>query len=95
METRGGNTRHTRQRSDITPPLPKGVSRVVIVLQGRGGGHSGGPSGQTQIPTQDGASSSRERRAWVSHGWRRHRPRMAGSVSRGWRREPRERRSAG
>ncbi len=40
MDTTGGNP-------DITPPLPEGVSHTVTVPPGRGGGRSGGPSGQT------------------------------------------------
>ncbi len=35
-------------------PLPEGVSHAVTVPPGRGGGRSGGPSGQTRTGTQDG-----------------------------------------
>ncbi len=35
-------------------PLPKGSSRALTVPSGRGGGRSGGPSGQTRTGTQDG-----------------------------------------
>ncbi len=35
-------------------PLPEGVSHAVTVPPGRGGGRSGGPSGQTQTGPQDG-----------------------------------------
>ncbi len=35
-------------------PLPEGVSHAVTVPPGRGGGRSGGPSGQTWTGTQDG-----------------------------------------
>ncbi len=35
-------------------PLPKGSSRALTVPLGRGGGRSGGPSGQTQTGPQDG-----------------------------------------
>ncbi len=34
-------------------PLPEGVSHAVTVPPGRGGGRSGGPSGQTWTGTQD------------------------------------------
>ncbi len=35
-------------------PLPEGVSHAVTVPPGRGGGRSGGPSGQTRTGPQDG-----------------------------------------
>ncbi len=35
-------------------PLPEGVSHAITFLPGRGGGCSGGPSGQTWTGTQDG-----------------------------------------
>ncbi len=35
-------------------PLPEGVSHAITVPPGRGGGRSGGPSGQTWTGTQDG-----------------------------------------
>ncbi len=41
-------------------PLPEGTSRAVTVLPGRGGGHSGDPSGPTQRHTQDGASRAEQ-----------------------------------
>ncbi len=55
METGGGNTRRTRQNSNITPPSRR-LDRAVTVPPGRGGGHSGDPTGPTQIHTQDGVS---------------------------------------
>ncbi len=41
-------------------PLPEGTSHAVTVLPGRGGGHSGDPSGPTQRHTQDGASRAEQ-----------------------------------
>ncbi len=41
-------------------PLPEGASRAVTVLPGRGGGHSGDPTGPTQRHTQDGASRAKQ-----------------------------------
>ncbi len=53
MDTWGGNTSHTTEPWHNSP-LPEGVSHAVTVPPGRGGGRSGGPSGQTRTGTQDG-----------------------------------------
>ncbi len=47
-------------------PLPEGVSHAVTVPPGRGGGRSGGPSGQTRTGKQDG--TSRAKQADRDHG---------------------------
>ncbi len=52
-ETWGGNTWHTTEPWHNSPLL-EGVSHNVTVPPGRGGGRSGGPSGQTRTGTQDG-----------------------------------------
>ncbi len=53
MDTRGRNTWHTTEPWHNSP-LPEGVSHAVTVPPGRGGGRSGGPSGQTRTGPQDG-----------------------------------------
>ncbi len=53
MDTRGRNRWHTTEPWHNSP-LPEGVSHAVTVPPGRGGGRSGGPSGQTRKGTQDG-----------------------------------------
>ncbi len=53
MDTRGRNRWHTTEPWHNSP-LPEGVSHAVTVPPGRGGGRSGGPSGQTRTGTQDG-----------------------------------------
>ncbi len=53
MDTRGRNTWHTTEPWHNSP-LPEGVSHAITVPPGRGGGRSGGPSGQTWTGTQDG-----------------------------------------
>ncbi len=53
MDTWGGNTWHTTEPWHNSP-LPEGVSHAVTVPPGRGGGRSGGHSGQTRTGTQDG-----------------------------------------
>ncbi len=41
-------------------PLLEGATRAVTIPPGRGGGCSGGPSGQTRINKQDGASRAEQ-----------------------------------
>ncbi len=53
MDTGGRNRWHTTEPWHNSP-LAEGVSHAVTVPPGRGGGRSGGPSGQTRTGTQDG-----------------------------------------
>ncbi len=57
-QTKYGHKRQEQMTHTTEPwhnsPLPEGVSHAVTVPPGRGGGHSGGPSGQTRTGTQDG-----------------------------------------
>ncbi len=50
-------------------PLPEGVSHAVTVPPGRGGGRSGGPSGQTRTGTQDGDLQSGTDRQGPWRSW--------------------------
>ncbi len=84
MDTRGGNTWHTRQRTDITPPSRKGSSRALTVPSGRGGGRSGGPSGQTRTGTQDGDLQSGTDRQGPWRSWELWRPWRCRELRRPW-----------
>ncbi len=55
-------------------PLPKGSSRALTVPSGRGGGRSGGPTGQTQTGTQDGDLQSRTDRQGPWRSWELWKP---------------------
>ncbi len=57
-QTKYGHKRQEQMTHTTEPwhnsPLQEGVSHAVTVPPGRGGGRSGGPSGQTRTGTQDG-----------------------------------------
>ncbi len=55
-------------------PLPKGSSRALTVPSGRGGGRSGGPSGQIRTRTQDGDLQSGTDRQGPWRSWELWRP---------------------
>ncbi len=55
-------------------PLPKGSSRALTVPSGRGGGRSGGPSGQTRTGTQDGDLQSGTDRQGPWRSWELWKP---------------------
>ncbi len=55
-------------------PLPKGSSRALTVPSGRGGGRSGGPSGQTRTGTQDGDLQSGTDRQGPWQSWELWKP---------------------
>ncbi len=60
-------------------PLLKGSSRALTVPSGRGGGRSGGPSGQTRTGTQDGDLQSGTDRQGPWRSWELWKPWRAGS----------------
>ncbi len=76
---------HTRQRTDITPPSLKGSSRALTVPSGRGGGRSGGPSGQTRTGTQDGDLQSGTDRQGPWRSWELWKPRRCRELRWPWR----------
>ncbi len=55
-QTKSGHMRREHMTHTTEPwhnsPLPEGSSRALTVPSGRGGGRSGGPSGQTRTGTQ-------------------------------------------
>ncbi len=63
-QTKYGHKRREQMTHTTEPwhnsPLPEGVSHAVTVPPGRGGGRSGGPSGQTRTGTQDGTSRAEQ-----------------------------------
>ncbi len=65
-------------------PLPEGVSHAVTVPPGRGGGHSGGPSGQTRTGTQDGDLQSGTDRQGPWWSWELWKPWRCRELRRPW-----------
>ncbi len=75
-------------------PLPEGSSRALTVPPGRGGGLSGGPSGQTRTGTQDRdlqSGTDRQGPRWCRElrrprwSWELRRPRRCRELRRPWR----------
>ncbi len=88
-QTKYGHKRREQMTHTTEPwhnsPLPEGVSHAVTVPPGRGGGRSGGPSGQTRTGTQDGdlqSRTDRQRRPWRS--WELRRPWRCRELRRPW-----------
>ncbi len=65
-------------------PLPKGSSRALTVPSGRGGGRSGGPSGQTRTGTQDGDLQSGTDRQGPWRSWELWKPWRCRELRRPW-----------
>ncbi len=66
-------------------PLPKGSSRALTVPSRRGGGRSGGPSGQTRTGTQDGDLQSGTDRQGTWRSWELWKPWRCWELWRPWR----------
>ncbi len=65
-------------------PLPKGSSRALTVPSGRGGGRSGGPSGQIRTRTQDGDLQSGTDRQGPWRSWELWKPWRCRELRRPW-----------
>ncbi len=65
-------------------PLPKGSSRALTVPSGRGGGRSGGPSGQIRTRTQDGDLQSGTGRQGPWRSWELWKPWRCRELRRPW-----------
>ncbi len=65
-------------------PLPKGSSRALTVPSGRGGGRSGGPSGQIWTRTQDGDLQSGTDRQGPWRSWELWKPWRCRELRRPW-----------
>ncbi len=80
---RWGHMTHTTEDWHNSP-LPKGSSRALTVPSGRGGGRSGGPSGQTQTGTQDRDLQSRTDRQGPWRSWELWKPWWCRELWRPW-----------
>ncbi len=65
-------------------PLPKGSSRALTAPSGRGGGRSGGPSGQIRTRTQDGDLQSGTDRQGPWRSWELWKPWRCRELRRPW-----------
>ncbi len=83
MDTRGRNRWHLTEPWHNSP-LPEGVSHAVTVPPGRGGGRSGGPSGQTRTGTQDGDLQSGTDRQGPWRSWELWKPWRCRELRRPW-----------
>ncbi len=87
-QTKYGHKRREHMTHTTEPwhnsPLPKGSSRALTVPSGRGGGRSGGPSGQTRTGTQDGdlQSGTDRQGPWLS--WELWKPWRCRELRRPW-----------
>ncbi len=70
----GTDDTHNRTLTYSNSPLPEGVSHAITVPPGRGGGRSGGPSGQTRTGTQDGDLQSGTDRQGPWRSWELWKP---------------------
>ncbi len=87
-QTKYGHKRQEQMTHTTEPwhnsPLPEGVSHAVTVPPGRGGGRSGGPSGQTRTGTQDGDLQSGTDRQGPWRSWELRRPWRSWELWRPW-----------
>ncbi len=74
----------THNRPWHNSPLPKGSSRALTVPSGRGGGRSGGPSGQIRTRTQDGDLQSGTDRQGPWRSWELWKPWRCRELRRPW-----------
>ncbi len=88
-QTKYGHMRREHMTHTTEPwhysPLPEGSSRALTVPSGRGGGRSGGPSGQTRTGTQDGDLQSGTDRQGPWWSWELWKPWRCRELRRPWR----------
>ncbi len=87
-QTKYGHMRREHMTHTTEPwhnsPLPEGSSRALTVPSGRGGGRSGGPSGQTRTGTQDGDLQSGTDRQGPWRSWELWKPWRCRELRRPW-----------